>query len=52
MAEYKCKICGYIYDTEKGEKRKNVEPGTAWEDVPEGFKCPSCGAPKKMFKEI
>ena len=36
----------------QGEKRKNVEPGTAWEDVPEGFKCPSCGAPKKMFKEI
>lgn len=48
----KCKVCGYIYDPEKGEPRANVEPGTEWEDVPDKFKCPSCGAPKRMFKPL
>ncbi|MDR0912306.1 MAG: rubredoxin [Methanobrevibacter sp.] len=52
MSEYKCKICGYIYDEEKGEKRRNVDAGTLWVDVPEAFTCPSCGAPKKSFNEV
>ena len=45
MAEYKCTVCGYIYDTEKGA-------GTAWEDVPDDFRCPLCGAVKTMFKAL
>lgn len=48
----KCKVCGYIYDPEKGESRKNVEPGTEWGNIPDSFKCPSCGAPKRMFKPV
>lgn len=52
MAKYKCKICGYVYNTENGEDRRDVLPGTEWADVPEDFKCPLCGAPKNMFKEI
>ena len=52
MAQYKCTICGYTFDTETGEERRDVAPGTAWEDVPDDFKCPLCGAVKKMFKEI
>ncbi|AMK15202.1 rubredoxin [Methanobrevibacter olleyae] len=51
MAQYKCSVCGYIYDTETGEERRNVPAGTAWEDVPEDFKCPLCGAVKKMFRK-
>ena len=43
MAEYKCTVCGYIYDTEKGESRRNVEAGTAWEDVPDDYRCTICG---------
>ncbi len=49
MARYKCKVCGYIYDPEVGEARSNIEPGTPFEDLPEKWKCPSCGAPKRMF---
>lgn len=52
MAEYKCKVCGYVLDTEKGEPRKDVAPGTSWEEIGEGFKCPLCGAPKKMFNPL
>lgn len=49
LKRYKCKLCGYIYDPERGEPRSNIEPGTAFEDIPENWKCPSCGAPKRMF---
>ncbi len=52
MARYKCKVCGYIYDPEKGEPRSDIAPGTAFEDIPKNWKCPSCGAPKRMFIEI
>ena len=52
MAEYKCTVCGYIYDTEKGESRRDVAAGTAWEDVPDDFRCPLCGAVKTMFKAL
>lgn len=42
--KYKCTICGYIYDDAK-EKIK-------FEDLPEDWKCPLCGAPKSLFKKI
>ena len=45
----KCKICGYIYYAEKGEPRSDVNPGTSWEDVPDKFRCPSCGVLKTWF---
>lgn len=49
LKRYKCKLCGYIYDPEKGEPRSNIEPGTSFEELPANWKCPSCGAPKRMF---
>ena len=51
MAQYRCTICGYVYDTETGEERRDLAPGTAWEDVPDDFKCPLCGAVRNMFRE-
>jgi rubredoxin len=45
MAErYRCTICGYIYDPEKGEPREGVPPGTPFERLPFTFRCPECHA--------
>lgn len=52
MAQYRCLICGYVYDEDKGEEKKDVAPGTAFDDLPEDFKCPLCGAAKSMIKKI
>ena len=51
---YQCQTsnCGYIYNPDKGCKKRKVPPGTKWEDVPEDFKCPICGAGKKMFRPL
>ena len=52
MSEYKCKICGYVYDENKGESRAKLAPGTKWEDIPKDFRCPKCGAPISMFVKL
>ena len=51
MAKYVCDICGYVYDPEAGDPENGIEPGTEWEDVPEDYVCPLCGAGKDSFSE-
>ncbi|MEE4136001.1 MAG: rubredoxin [Desulforhopalus sp.] len=41
--------CGYIYDPAVGDDSSGVAPGTAWEDLPENWCCPLCGAEKSAF---
>jgi len=52
MKRYKCKVCNYIYDPENGEPRTNTPPGTAFEDLPDNWNCPKCGAGKFRFIPI
>ena len=42
--KWECIVCGLIYDEEEGWPDDGIEPGTAWEDVPEDWLCPECGA--------
>jgi len=49
MTKYRCTICGYIYDPAEGDSTQGVNPGTAFEALPEGWTCPVCGAPKSDF---
>ena len=49
---YVCLICGYTYDPEVGEPSLGIPPGTAFEDVPDDFKCPICNATKDYFKKL
>ena len=50
MKKYKCVACGYIYDPEIGDPDNGVNPGTAFEDIPEDWVCPICGVGKDMFE--
>jgi rubredoxin len=49
MAKYRCTICGYVYDPAEGDSTQGVIPGTAFEDLPDGWTCPVCGALKSDF---
>jgi rubredoxin len=49
MAKYRCTICGYIYDPAVGDSTQGINPGTAFEDLPDPWTCPVCGAPKSDF---
>lgn len=50
MDKYVCTVCGYVYDPASGDPDNGVEPGTAWEDVPDDWECPICGASKDDFE--
>lgn len=39
--EYICTICGYVYDNSNG----------SFDDLPDDWVCPICGAPKSVFKK-
>ena len=45
----KCVICDHIYDEKEGDPASGLAPGTKWEDVPETWTCPDCGATKDAF---
>jgi rubredoxin len=49
---YMCVICGWIYEEAEGVPEAGIEPGTRWEDIPEDFVCPECGAGKQDFEMI
>lgn len=52
MSKFKCSICGFTYDEVAGLPEKGIAPGTKWEDIPQDFVCPWCGAPKTVFQEL
>ena len=52
MKKYICAICGYIYDEAAGMPSAGIAPGTRWEELPEDWTCPLCGASKAEFKEL
>lgn len=51
MKQMVCSVCTYTYDEAKGIPEAGIAPGTRWEDLPDGWKCPWCGAGKEMFRE-
>ena len=52
MSKYRCSICGYVYDPEKGDPSSGIAPGTPFDKLPEDWVCPVCGASKDQFEEL
>ncbi len=49
IEKYRCTVCNYIYDSEKGDPDSGINSGTRFEDLPENWVCPVCGAAKEKF---
>ncbi len=52
MQKYVCDLCGWVYDPAVGDPDGGVEPNTAFEDLPDDWVCPECGAGKKDFSPV
>jgi len=52
MAKYRCTVCGYVYDPELGDPDGGIKPGTPFEEIPDDWVCPVCGAAKDEFERI
>ena len=49
---YRCTVCGYVYDPELGDPDGGIKPGTPFEEIPDDWVCPVCGASKNQFEKI
>jgi rubredoxin len=47
-----CEACGWIYDPAEGDPDSGIEPGTAFEDIPDDWMCPICAATKADFRQL
>jgi rubredoxin len=52
MTKYQCTVCGYIYDPKVGDPDNGIVPGVAFEELPEDWVCPVCGAAKSEFEKV
>jgi len=52
MEKWECTACGFIYDPENGDPDNGIEPGTAFEDLPDDWVCPQCGVGKEYFQKM
>ena len=50
--KYACDVCGWIYDPAAGVPDEGIEPGTPFDDLPDDFTCPECGASKDEFSPV
>jgi rubredoxin len=52
MQKWRCTICQYVYDPAVGDPDSGIAAGTRFEDIPDDWYCPLCGASKDMFEAI
>jgi rubredoxin len=52
MEKWVCTVCGYVYDPRKGDPDNGIKRGTAFEDLPDDWVCPVCGAEKDEFEPM
>jgi len=52
MGKWKCTVCNYVYDPAKGDPDNGVASGTKFEDIPDSWVCPECGAQKDQFEKM
>ncbi|MDD5591644.1 MAG: rubredoxin [Dehalococcoidales bacterium] len=52
LAKYECTVCGYVYDPELGDPEGDIAPGTPFDELPDDWVCPVCGADKSDFEKL
>lgn len=50
--KYICDVCRYEYDEMVGAPDNGIPAGTKWDELPEDFVCPLCGAGKDSFSPM
>ncbi|MFP6838802.1 MAG: rubredoxin [Pseudohongiellaceae bacterium] len=52
MRKWQCLICSFIYEEELGLPEDGIAPGTGWDEIPDDWMCPDCGAGKEDFEMV
>ncbi len=49
MENWICEVCDYVYTPDLGDIDQDVGPGTSFDDLPDDWICPDCGADLESF---
>jgi rubredoxin len=49
---YRCRFCTHLYYEALGDPKNGIAPGTHFEDLPDDWVCPECGAGKGDFERV
>lgn len=52
LDRHECSACGYTYDPVKGDNKSSIDPGVGFDQLPERWRCPVCGAQRRRFQNI
>lgn len=52
LPSYECRVCGYVYEPQKGDAKSNIASGTPFEALPSDWKCPVCNARRSQFSNV
>ena len=52
MKKYGCMVCGYVYNPELGDPEQDIPKKTEFDELPEDWACPDCGADKSQFESL
>ncbi|MCC3245411.1 rubredoxin [Methylocystis sp. WRRC1] len=51
-ARMECGVCWQVYDPAQGDDVWQIQPGTAFSDLPVEWRCPNCDAPRDKFMRL
>ncbi len=52
MNRHECGVCGYVYEPKVGDTKRQIVPGTPFDDLSVTWRCPVCNAKKQSFRDI
>jgi rubredoxin len=52
LDRYECRVCGYVYEPEKGDDKHDIPSGTPFAELPLTWRCPVCSAKSDAFTNI
>jgi rubredoxin len=52
MQKWHCTLCPYVYDPALGDPAADIPPGTSFDELPDDWVCPDCGAAKEFFEPL
>ena len=52
MKKYVCTVCGWVYDPAEGDPDNGIAPGTAFEYLPDDWRCSLCFAGKSELESV
>jgi len=51
-AKMECGVCWHVYDPALGDDVWQIPPGTAFADLPDEWRCPTCDALRSKFMRL